>query len=137
MLFYDITMTYKATNDKVVVDQDDSRYDTASDIIGAITNNKLGGAYARHNPEVKMSSLQAKTAEEVLATVEKNSYWYDGKDIKVRADSEFFAECFDNKVLGYGVEETRDVFTNAFAEFEKTIDQIHKDLPSQAKGLEY
>ncbi len=27
MLFYDITMTYKATNDKVVVDLDDSRYD--------------------------------------------------------------------------------------------------------------
>ena len=111
--------------------------ETISDIIGGLTNNQTGGSYVHHIKEPPFDPKKIKGPEDIADYLEKNSYWYKNGKLKNNAEVEFFAEYFNNNVVGYGVEETRAIFGKSCDRFDKIIDKMYNDMPDAYKGINY
>ena len=114
-------------------------YELLDDIIGGITNDQMGGVYAYH-PGVSIPNDRDKIKgpDDLVGWLGTGSkYWYYHTIPSPIIASEFFAEYFNNNVCGYGIEETRKVFSSACDQYDGIIDRIYDDMSDNDKGLPY
>ena len=117
--------------------KEEPRFELISDIIGGLTNNKIGGWEFAHHVNYEYGDREFKSDKDLISYMESEHYWYNFGKNRDTVEYEFFAEYFNNKVIGYGIEESRDVFSFSCDKFDKAIDKIYKELPECDKGFHY
>ena len=113
----------------------------AGDLIGALTNNKLGSVGDSHainpyDPETfggkkENSRDDIKNVKALHKLLKKKSYWarhasfisIDGWFDGHTAGTEFFAESFDDRIHGVDQSFNREIFPTAIDRFEKDLDE--------------
>ncbi|MBO7453185.1 MAG: hypothetical protein J6U54_22870 [Clostridiales bacterium] len=117
----------------------DREHELLDDIIGGLTNDQLGGVYAYH-PGISIPNdrKKIKGPDDLVGYLSTGSkYWYYHTIPSPVLGSEFFAEYFNNNVCGYGVNETREVFSSTCDHYDGIIDKIYDDMSDNDKGIPY
>lgn len=106
-------------------------YETHSDVIGGLTNNKFGG-YGYWHCENPVNDPILSNERVVQTSLKDYDYWYQGmlgtKSLGSAVEHEFFAESFDKNVWGMSTEATRSVFPTASDHFDDIIDETYEDI---------
>ena len=118
-------------------------YGIREDIVGGLTNNKIGGVDTGHHAGTDNTLPQDTTvinSKEALSDgLSDYTYWYSDQNQKNQTDrdrnltvnpsSEFYAECWEYSVLGYDMKPTREFFDNSCNQFNDSVDKIWNDIP--------
>lgn len=142
-IFDEAGATFTIEPHEGIIDMSDETV-VAGDLIGGITNNKLGAVGDSHaiNPD-SPSQPEIKNAKDLKKYLTNNSYWTKVKYftyervlfvIKISDTdgqplcAEFFANSFEDRI--HGVDQTRNkkLFPTAINDFENTLDETLADV---------
>jgi len=104
--------------------QDGYNYGILKDLLGGLTNNKIGGCY---HAWVLPDNYSAKDLVKIVKDLSSYNYWKDSL-IQDHVDEEFFAEMFEYNVMDIDKTPTQELFNDASDEFRKIVWKIYENL---------
>lgn len=120
-------------------------YGIREDIVGGLTNNKIGAVDTNtgHRPGEKDTLPQDPTVinskEALCHGLSYYTYWYSDqtktndidldRNLTAGPASEFYAECWEYRVLEYDMAPTRDIFDDSCDHFNESVEKIWNDIP--------
>ncbi|MBR3461567.1 MAG: hypothetical protein IKH20_02720 [Clostridiales bacterium] len=118
-------------------------YGIREDIVGGLTNHKIGGVGSAHGASGRNTLPQDTTiinSKEALSDgLSDYKYWYGDYTMDNGVDhyrslnsspaSEFYAECWEYSVLGYDMKPTQEIFEDSCKHFNESVDKIWNDIP--------
>ncbi|MBO7453180.1 MAG: hypothetical protein J6U54_22845 [Clostridiales bacterium] len=112
----------------------DGEYELTSDIVGAVTNNKVAGyPYAHGATFLRGGSFVSASQDGLKEQLVNESYWFNREDHSSthNVEREFFAHYFNERAVGFDSEPSRKNFPKSCAEADRIIESIYKDLESK------
>lgn len=105
-------------------------YGIREDIIGGLTNNKFGADQGHHaDDRLESKQITVHSLIELHDSVIANTRWYQNDVLTDNTAFEFFAECWEYRVLGYDLGPVRDAFGESCDHFNESVDKIWNDIP--------
>ena len=121
---------HKWTSDAVKIDLE---HKLITDIVGAATNNMVSGIPFGHPADfIRTGIPRERTVEGLMDELISESYWYEtDHSMKNNIEREFFAEYFNDKFLGFNMDQALDYFSDSSEVTDRIIDDIYDGVSSE------